>query len=204
MFPLKKKASNGETRNILMLIALSAALVAGLGLAYDYFTEIDYRALNDGEWKTVQVGSPYVRFECPVTLEDKSRPPLGVERDLVRRMQSFVYEDGLDLRIIVSVVDYHPHIYIDPGAVVESVKGFDRQFGAGNITYQPEELMIGSSKAIRVDGSFTKDGNKYIFTRVNTESSNNFRDLLVIVRADDLEALLVKNRMVGTISFEPQ
>lgn len=201
MEPAKNRNMFGR---IAIGIILGTALIAILWLVTGDSGGVDYRALNDGEWKTVQVGIPYIQFESPVSLEDKSRPPLGQEREMIRRSQTFVYEQGFDLRIVASIVDYHPHVYIDPSAVVLSVKGFDKQFGASNITYEPMELIIGTYKAWRVDGTFTIGADKYDFSRVNAEYRNNYRDLLVIVRADDPEAALVRNHIVATIQFEPQ
>jgi hypothetical protein len=191
-------------RNLAIFLALSVALIAALRIVYVYFTAVDYRSLNHAEWKTVQLGIPFIQFETPVPLEDKSRPPLGQEREFIKRTQSFVYEQGFDLRVTASVVDYLPHVYIDPEAVVTSVKNFDKQFGASDITVEPVELIIGTYKAKRVDGTFKLRGTRYAYSRVNAEYRSNYRDLLVIVRADDPEATLLKNRMVGTVFFEPQ
>lgn len=189
-------------RNILLGIALIAVVVVAWKFGYPYLNAVDYRALNDGEWKVTKVGTPYMMFQCPVPLEEKSRPPLGQEQEFIKSNQIFQYQKGYDLYISASIIDYLPHVFVNPAAVVESIKGFDKQFGAENIEYKPYELIIGTYRAIRSDGSFTIDGEKYIFSRVTVEHRNNFRDLLVIVRADDMEALLVRNRIAGTLSYE--
>lgn len=190
-------------RNLILWVGLGILMLVGLRMAYVWYSTIDYAALNSGEWNTVQVGIPYLQFESPVTLQDKSHPPLGQEREFVRRTQSFVYHNGFDLYVTASIVDYHPHVYIEPTAVELSVKNFDKQFGASDIAYERVDLIIGTYKSQRIDGTFMLSGKKYQFTRVNTEYRNNYRDLLVIVRADDPEALRLKNRMAGTILFEP-
>lgn len=195
-----KNTSNFQRLFIIASVLLIAAAVA----VYNYMMPgVDYRALNDAEWKVTQVGTPWMKFECPVPLEDKSRPPIGQERELIQSNQIFMYQKGYDLYVSASIIDYLPHVYVSPSAVVESVKGFDKQFGAENIQYNPYELIIGTYRTLRTDGSFTINGTKYIFSRVTAEHRNNFRDLLVIVRDDDMEALLVKNRIAATISFGP-
>lgn len=190
-------------RNLFIWVGMGALLIIGFRMAYVWYSAIDYAALNKGEWKTVQVGIPFVQFESPVTLADKSRPPLGKDREFVRRNQSFLHQNGFDLYVAVTIVDYHTHVFIDPAAVVQSVKNFDQQFGASDITFERTDLIIGTYKAQRVEGTFMRGGHKYQFTRINAEYRNNFRDLLVIVRADDPEATRLKNRMTGTILFEP-
>jgi len=192
-----------RTLRTLILGVVLAGIVATAWILYSRYTAVDYRALNDGEWQVAQLGSPYIQFESPVTLVDKSRPPLGREQDLLRRHQSFLYEKGFDLYVLATVLDYHQHVFVDPNSPLEAVKNFDKIYGASDITYEPYQLIIGTYKATRIDGSFTKQGKKYIFSRVTCEYRNNFRDLLVIVRADDMEALLVRNRIAATIRFEP-
>ncbi len=191
-------------RWIIMGIALGLVLIAGLIVLYLNYNAVDYSELNKGEWKQVRAGIPYIQFESPVPLENKSRPAIGQEREAISRSQSFVYENGLDLHISASIVEYLPHVYLDPEVVVTSVRNFDKQFGASNISLRPMELMIGAYKAIRVDGSFTVAGRKYVFSRVNSEYRNIYRDLLVIVRAGDEDALQIKNRMVQSVFLEPQ
>lgn len=191
-------------RNLLIWVGLGVLLIVALRMAYVWYSAVDYAALNKTTWNTVQVGIPFVQFESPVTLADKSHPPLGKDREFVRRNQSFLYQNGFDLFVAVTIVDYHTHVFIDPAAVVQSVKNFDQQFGASDITFERTDLIIGTYKSQRVEGTFMRSGRKYQFTRINAEYRNNFRDLLVIVRADDPEATRLKNRMAGTIFFEPQ
>lgn len=190
--------------NVKSIVITVAAVVIGLLLwiAYGKFTATNFAALNAAEWKPVQVGAPYLEFETPVALTDASRPPLGDERQFIKRYQQFTHESGQDLRILATVVEYLPHVYIDPNAVDLSIRNFDKQFGAKDIQYQINDVILSNYKAKLAEGTFTSGGTKYVFTRINVEYRNTYRDLLVIVRDGDPEAVRFSRRITSTLQFQ--
>lgn len=191
-----------NSRNITIGIAATVVIGVALWIAYTKYTTTDFAALNAAEWKPVQVGVPYLQFESPVDLKDESRPPLGDERQFIKRYQQHTYQSGSDLRIIASIVDYLPHVYIDPNAVELSVRNFDKQFGAKDIKYQINDVVLSNYKAKLAEGTFVINGKTYIFTRINVEYRDTYRDLLVIVKAGDPEADKFRRRVASTIQFQ--
>ncbi|MBL7851114.1 MAG: hypothetical protein JNN04_09445 [Cyclobacteriaceae bacterium] len=191
-----------NARNVLIGLAAGCGLLAVLWFAYDKSTAVDFAALNAAEWKPVQAGIPFVQFDAPFELKDESRPPLGDERQFLKRNQRFTYQAGNDLQVIATIVDYLPHVYIDPNALELSIRGFDKQFGASNLTFQINDVVMSTYKAKLAEGTFLIGTKKYIFTRVNVEYRNNYRDLLIIVKDGDPEAERLRKRIVGTIQFQ--
>ena len=191
-----------NARNIALGIAATVVIGATLWIAYSKYATTDFAALNAAEWKPVQVGVPFIQFETPVELTDESRPPLGDERQFIKRHQQHTYQSGNDVRIIATIVDYLPHVYIDPNAVELSVRNFDKQFGARDINFQINDVVLSNYKAKLAEGTFVIGGKKYVFTRINVEYRNNYRDILVIVKADDPEAERFRKRVVSTVQFQ--
>ena len=191
-----------NTKSIAIALTITAAVVAVFWFAYNKASSADFTALNAAEWKPVQVGVPYLQFESPVNLKDESRPPLGDERQFIRRNQQFSYQAGNDLRLIATIVDYLPHVYIDPNAVEISIRNFDRQYGATDITYKINDVVLSNYKAKLAEGTFVLGTKKYSFTRINVEYRNNYRDLLIIVKDGDPEAERFRKRVVSTIQFQ--
>lgn len=189
-------------KNLAIGLTATLAIVAVLWIAYSMYVKTDFAALNAAEWKPVQVGVPFIQFESPVDLKDESRPPLGEERQFIKRHQQHTYQSGNDVRIIATIVDYHPHVYIDPNAVELSVRNFDKQFGAKDINYQINDVVLSTYKAKLAEGTFVIGDRKYVFTRINVEYRNNYRDLLLIIREGDQEADRFRRRVVSTVQFQ--
>lgn len=189
-------------RTIAIGLAATVVIVAAIWIVRSNFTSVDFATLNAAEWRPVQVGAPFIQFESPVDLKDESRPPLGDERQFIKRSQRHTYEAGDDVRIIASIVDYLPHVYIEPNVVELSVRNFDKQFGAKEITYQVNDVVLSSYKAKLAEGTFVIGSKKYAFTRINVEYRNNYRDLLIFVKEGDPEAERFRRRVVSTIQFQ--
>jgi hypothetical protein len=183
-------------------LTATAAIVAALWIAYSNYSSTDFAALNAAEWKPVQVGVPFIQFETPVDLKDESRPPLGDERQFIKRYQQHTYQSGKDVRIIATIVDYLPHVYIEPNAVELSVRNFDKQFGARDINFQINDVILSTYKAKLAEGTFVLGSTKYIFTRINVEYRNNYRDILVFVKEGDPEADRFRRRVLSTVQFQ--
>jgi hypothetical protein len=189
-------------KNLAIGLTATVAIVAVLWITYNTYVKTDFATLNAAEWKPVQVGVPFIQFETPVDLRDESRPPLGDERQFIKRHQQHTYQSGNDVRIIATIVDYLPHVYIDPNAVELSVRNFDKQFGAKDINYQVNDVVLSTYKAKLAEGTFVIGSTKYVFTRVNVEYRNNYRDILVIVKEGDPEADRFRKRVIATVQFQ--
>jgi hypothetical protein len=197
-----KGINQKQIRNLIVGLGLGLALTALLRYGYDRFSGADYSKLLTQEWKTERFGTPFIQIETPVELKSTDKQMPEEAEEFAESQQSFYYQAGHDLSITITIVKYHPDVYFNPVGTEESIKNFERLFGAKNITYNKQDITINSYKSKRLDGSFDIADRQYDFTRISIESGQVVRDLLVIVKHADQDGLKIKKRLVDSIKVE--
>jgi hypothetical protein len=197
-----KSSETHTVRNIFIGLVGGLALVAVVNFIYTRTSATDFKKLNEGNWRTESVGAPYVMFDSPVRLTDTSRPSNATEREFIEYQMSYNYKEGRDLIIVATVINYHTHVYIDPLAAEQSVKGLEQLYGATNISYETTPLTIGGYPSKRVSGRFQIGDQSFIYARVNIVNKSLVRDLLVIVKDGDAQAARFLDRMVSSVGVQ--
>ena len=116
--------------NLVVGLGLGLVLTALIRYGYSHFSGTDYSKLLTEVWRTEKFGTPFIQIETPVELKSINKELSEDAKEFMESQQSFSYQAGHDLTITVTIIKYHPDVYFDPEGPENSIRNFERLFGA--------------------------------------------------------------------------